>query len=312
MHQPDPVARMLVSYYYRGKCDLGQIVDMEAALGRAGGRLELFADSGAFSAFTQRRGGASIKREEYAAWLTEWQDQLKIMVNLDVIGDAKASARNQLWLEDRGLPVLPVYHMQSPLSELEALCRDYDYICIGGTASLTGTKKLAATARAMLIAREHGTRVHGLGRSASEELASLPFYSADSTTWTYGARFGSLQVFTGSRVASLPVQEAVRHPVLIRSHGADPQRMAVPAYGNRGKSLGIMKDQGDYRREVDESVFVAAVAWKRLEAHLRARHRVPPPPGQESTGTNLWLADNAIRHFAVLVRAVSWLAETST
>jgi hypothetical protein len=177
---PDAVCRILVSYWYYKKRDLGDF-GRQTRL-----PVRLFADSGAFTAYTMRAKGGQIRREDYAAWLREWQPLLSVAINLDVIGDHRASMRNQLWLEGQGLNVIPVYHMQSPLSELRALCRDYRYVCIGGTAQLKGANKLAASARALLVAREHGTAVHGLGRSASDELAALPFYSVDATSWVPG------------------------------------------------------------------------------------------------------------------------------
>jgi hypothetical protein len=295
---------MLISFWYWSRRDVRAQLDH---LVPEGVTLELFADSGAFSAFTLRGSGGAIKREDYAAWLTTWKPLLRVMVNLDVIGDAKASARNQLWFEGRGLSVLPVYHMQSPLAELGALCRDYDYIAIGGTASLRGQAKLQATARAMRVARDHGTRVHGLGRSASDELLALPFYSVDSTAWMQGSRFGSLQLFTGQRVKAMPVKEAVKHPQLLRQHGADPQAMAHPWYGNLGKAAGLNRNREDYRRENDESAFVAATAWKRMETYLRQRHDVPAPPGHETNGTVVWFANDNLLHQEQMMRAVQRL-----
>jgi hypothetical protein len=297
---------MLVSYWYWRKRDLGTIIDQ---LALPAVHLKLFADSGAFSAYTLRAGGGTIKREDYAAWLKTWQSRLSVMINLDVIGDAKESARNQLWLEQQGLPVLPVYHLQSPMAELVALCRDYDYIAIGGTATLTGQAKLMASARVMRVAHDHGTRVHGLGRSAVDELNALPFYSVDSTAWMR-QRSGSFQLYQAGRMISLRFPVAVAHPVLLRAHGIDPQRLAAStAYGNTGRNYGIVKDYSHYRREADEWIFSSAVAWKRFEAWLRNRHKVPSPPGQETNGTNVWFADDNMLHQQQMINAVAWLAK---
>jgi hypothetical protein len=305
----DAVARMLVSFYYWRTRDLRKLDVMAEPLTRAGGKLELFADSGAFSAFTQRGQGASIKREDYAAWLDTWRSKLRVMVNLDVIGDAKASARNQLWFEQRGLNVVPVYHMQSPLAELHALCRDYDYICIGGTAQARGPAKLRASARAMLIAREHGTAVHGLGRSSGDELAAIPYYSVDSTTWMQSSRFGDIFLFDGKALRRMPIGKAVALPSLVRKHGGDPQKMCRRDYAMLGRSAtGRRPDYDEYRRENDEVVFIAAVAWKRFEAWLRRRHAVPAPPGHEAAGTNVWFADDNMLHQQQMMNAVAWLA----
>jgi len=303
MREPDGICRILVSYWYYRKRDLA------ALAGQTKLPVQLFADSGAFTAFTMRGSGAVIRREEYAAWLKHWWPLLSVAVNLDVIGDSAGSARNQLWLEGQGLPVLPVYHMQTPLAELHALCRDYRYVAVGGTANLKGANKLAATARAMLIAREHGTRIHGLGRSASAELAALPFWSVDSSSWSQASRFGGLAVFEDGKVRSLRVQDAVGRPQLLRAHGADPQLMRDAAYANTGRKWGRVKTQQAYDRERHESLRVAAVAWKRMEAYLQQRHAVPAPPGLEGDGTTMWFVDAVPERLHQMMRAVEWLAD---
>jgi hypothetical protein len=306
---------MLASYWYWRKRDLTQLDKMAAPLTAVGGRLELFADSGAFSAHTQRGGGVSIKREDYAAWLSQWRPRLRVMANLDVIGDPKATARNQLWFEERGLPVLPVFHGTSPLTELEALCRDYDYIALGGTAALHAKRAamLAYTARVALIAREHGTVLHGFGRSSTADLDAIPFYSVDSTTWMQAARYGDIHLFNGRELRRIPVRKAIAEPALIRKHGGDPQRMCRPDYGNLAlRDRRDPKQYAAYRRENDEVVFIAGVAWKRYEAWLQRRHHVPPPPGHETTGTVVWFADDNMLHQQQMIKAVAWLAAAST
>lgn len=311
--KPDPVARMLCSFYYWRKRDLTVWDGVTANLRSAGGHLEIFADSGAFSAFSLRGTGGAVKREDYAAWLKHWRSRLTIMANLDVIGDPKGTAQNQLWFEEQGLPVLPVWHATSRETELVAMCRDYDYIALGGMASVKSASNRQAAigraARAVLIAREAGTVLHGFGRSAPPELSAVPYYSVDATSWMQGSRFGRLQVFTGQQVKSLTIQQAARQPQLLRSHGANPQGLRHPLYGNLGRKAGIQRNYSEYRRENDESTFVAAVAWKRYEAWLRRRHHVHPPSGHKSTGTCIWFADDNLWHQQQMIRAVTWLAE---
>jgi hypothetical protein len=97
------VCRILVSYWYYKKRDLGDF-GRQTRL-----PVRLFADSGAFTAYTMRAKGGQIRREDYAAWLREWQPLLSAAINLDVIGDHRASMRNQLWLEGQGLNVRAVH-----------------------------------------------------------------------------------------------------------------------------------------------------------------------------------------------------------
>lgn len=304
--RPDAVVRILVSYWYWGRERRAARRDLATDLVNAT-RLpvRLFADSGAFSAYTLRSGGGTISLPDYAAWLTDNRPLLSVMANLDVIGDPAATARNQLALEGRGLPVLPIYHMQTPLTELAALCRDYRYVAVGGTATLRGRQKMQATARAALVARDHGTVLHGLGRSASDELLAVPFWSVDSTTWIHGKRYGHLQLFDGRRIKMTGLQQAARDPVLLRQHGMDPRMAARPDFAN----FGSRGDLGQYRAEAEASLRVAAVAWKRFEAYLQARHGVSPPPGYAETGTVVYFADDVLRHLQWLMRAIEWMTE---
>jgi hypothetical protein len=77
--------RLLVSYHYHRDTDLAALV------GELGGDVDLFADSGAYSAATT---GATIHLADYAAWLRHWAPLLTVQSALDVIGDHEATAAN--------------------------------------------------------------------------------------------------------------------------------------------------------------------------------------------------------------------------
>jgi hypothetical protein len=77
--------RLLVSYHYHRSTDLADLV---AGLG---GDVDLFADSGAYSAATS---GATIRLPDYAAWLHQWAPLFTVQAGLDIIGDHEATARN--------------------------------------------------------------------------------------------------------------------------------------------------------------------------------------------------------------------------
>lgn len=285
------------------------IEELAAPLTAVGGRLEVFSDSGAFSAHTQRGGGQTIRREDYAAWLRDWRPHLRVMANLDVIGDHRASMRNQLWFEGQGLPVLPVWHGTTPMSELAAMSRDYDYIAMGGTASAVKRGVVTLTARAALTARDNGCVLHGFGRATISELQAIPFYSVDSSTWMQAARYGDIHLWNGKSLRRIPVRKAISEPALIRLHGGDPRLMCRADYGTlRHRDKNDPQQYAAYRRENDEVVFIAAVAWKRYEAYLRRRHHVPAPRGHDATGMVVWFADDNLLHQQQMIKATAWLA----
>jgi hypothetical protein len=82
---PQP-PKFLLSYWFGRKLDLDQLVEGMPT------KPMLFADSGAYSAWTR---GATIDRKDYAAWLKRWQHLITTAVNLDVIRDVDATHANQ-------------------------------------------------------------------------------------------------------------------------------------------------------------------------------------------------------------------------
>ena len=70
-------------------------------------KVDLFLDSGAFSAMTQ---GVKIDIYEYIDFIKEHEDVLEVYANLDVIGSAEGTWKNQMIMEEAGLKPLPVFH----------------------------------------------------------------------------------------------------------------------------------------------------------------------------------------------------------
>jgi len=62
-------------------------------------KLDIFLDSGAFSAYTQK---AVIKLDDYIAFIKKYAKYITVYANLDVIGDAEATLKNQKLMERQG------------------------------------------------------------------------------------------------------------------------------------------------------------------------------------------------------------------
>ena len=293
--------RFLMSYHY------GQGKDLAAIADAYGGPCEVFADSGAYSAATL---GATIRLADYAAWLKDWQGLITTAATLDVIGDPDATQRNTLALEDMGLNVLPVFHTGSPWDRLEALCARYPYVALGGMVPYTRnySEMRRWLVRCFLIARQHGTVFHGFGQTNVVTMASFPFYSVDSSTWSHGAKFGLFKLWdprTGRivQVSAGDSAGARRHARLIRSHGADPALVGRPGF-----ALKADKPLEQFRREDRMMRGTPAIAYHRLGQWLTRRHNVAPPPGWSSPGTCLFLADTSVANFTPAAHAIA--AET--
>jgi hypothetical protein len=291
--------RFLMSFHYgRGK-------DLQAIADAAGGApVEVFADSGAFSAATL---GSTIRLADYAAWLKDWQHLVTTAATLDVIGDPDATQRNTLALEDMGLKVLPVFHVGSPWERLEKLCAQYRYVALGGMVPYTRMygEVMRWLVRCFRIGAAHGTVFHGFGQTNITVMSSLPFYSVDSSTWSHGAKFGLFKLFDGRagrivQVSAGNPERVRRQARLIRAHGADPAVVGRPGFG-----LKTGKAPEQFRREDRMMRGTPAVAYHRLGRWLQQRHDVAPPPGWTSRGTCLFLADTTISNFTPAAQAIA-------
>ncbi|MFD9351602.1 hypothetical protein ACFWCO_23570 [Streptomyces diastaticus] len=294
--------RVLTSFHYYPRTDMaGLLADLRSAYD---GPVELFADSGAYSAATL---GTPVRLADYAAWLREWGPLITTAATLDVIGDPKATAANTAALHDAGHPVLPTFHVGTSWSVLEDLCARHPYVALGGMVPHAASPKpvMRWLVRAFAIARHHGTRFHGFGQTTQTTIASLPFYSVDSSTWSTDARYGRLSVWDYRThrirtVRSGRPADVHRHARLLRAHNLDPAALIRPGFAQRAA-----RDRDTYNAEQRQMLGVAAEAWQRYAAWLQTRHQVPPPPGWQAPGTVLYLADG---HAPNLVHAAHYLS----
>ena len=165
----------------------------------SGGRMNkvsLFLDSGAYSAFTK---GISIDIQEYIKFIKENIEYLTIYANLDCIGDAEASLKNQKIMEEAGLHPIPCYHMNEEEKYLRYYLDNYEYIALGGMVGAS-KKDLGpwldwcwdkiCTAPSYLPTH----KVHAFGMTSHDLMVRYPWYSVDSTSWVMTGRFGAVYV----------------------------------------------------------------------------------------------------------------------
>lgn len=175
----------LVSYFnYRNK-----------GIERLTGNELVFLDSGAFTAWSK---GTYIDIDKYAEYLKEHGDKFELYANLDVIGDSAGTHENQEYLESKGLSPLPTVHYDGDLELLKWYGENYDYIALGGLVPyakepqklrnwLNKCFKILAP-----MVKEKGLKIHGFGIGTASVLKRYPFYSADSSGWISGGKFGTV------------------------------------------------------------------------------------------------------------------------
>jgi hypothetical protein len=267
MWEPPSKPKVLISFAYYHNTNIDRM---------AGGLNHPFfiADSGAFSAMTR---GLNITVEHYARWLKRWKHNFDFYFNLDVIRDWKASERNLRRLQEHGLDPVPVFHTGSPWEVFEGICAEHSLVSLGGMAGkhMGMDTLLRWLVHCFKIARDHGTKIHGLGMTTPKLNASLPFYSIDSTSWVAGSMYGCLLVFDGRgklKQAMMSNPQSVKKIApLIREHGLDPEK-----FYNRD------------RYHWTDAVTLGARSYWKYEEWLRSRHGAVEIEGKPS-GLNLCL-----------------------
>jgi hypothetical protein len=160
--------------------DFAQVVDEALRIG-----LKVMIDSGAYTAYTQ---GIEIAIDDYVAVLREYGDYAETYVNLDVCDNPERTKENQLYLESEGFRPMAVFHYCEPVSVLDEMTKDYEYIGIGSSALAMYRDSAKFNSTVWQITNKYPNKFHGFAvGQLSPKLMKL--YSADSTTWLSGAKY---------------------------------------------------------------------------------------------------------------------------
>jgi hypothetical protein len=190
------VRRRLISYYYHQRWD----EDIEQSVKY---KLDLFLDSGAFTAFTK---GVQIDPKAYAQFIKDCKGIWSVCSSLDAIGDGDAAARasyeNLKILEAEGVKVSPVFHVREPDLWLQRYVDEgYPYIFIGGMVPET-TGWLMERLDGLwshILCNPDGTaktQVHGFGLTDQKLMFRYPWYSVDSSSWLMTGIYGGIMLTT--------------------------------------------------------------------------------------------------------------------
>jgi hypothetical protein len=152
---------------------------------------DLFLDSGAFT-----KQKHNIILEEYIEFIKRNKKQVEIYANLDVIGDARGSYKNQIRMEKAGVQPLPVFHYGSDIKWLHKLFKKYDYIALGGLVPISQNKAamLSYLDRMweIILKEVPDIKVHGFGVHNVDLLKRYPWYSVDASSIHMQARYGGV------------------------------------------------------------------------------------------------------------------------
>jgi hypothetical protein len=163
---------------------------------RPGKQVDLFLDSGAFSAWSQ---GIEIDIQEYITFIKKNKKFINVYANLDAIGDPEKTLQNQKIMEKAGLSPIPCYHYGEDVKYLKYYLKNYGYIALGGMVPISSRDLLPWLTEIFTkyICGPDGmpkTKVHGFGMTSLSLMIKFPWYSVDSTSWVMTGRMGGVLI----------------------------------------------------------------------------------------------------------------------
>lgn len=141
-------------------------------------------DCGAYSALSAGKVLAVEPYIDYCREVLTWARPPAEIFALDVIGDWRGTERNYEAMLKAGIVCTPTWHRGSPPAQLVALASSSSKIAIGGVAKWRHGGGRERTAwLAQQVGRVWPKRIHAFGVTTEDTILSVPFASADSTSW---------------------------------------------------------------------------------------------------------------------------------
>ena len=164
-------------------------------------------DSGAFTYLNGAKGNVNWDQyiEEYGAFINKHNIDLFIELDIDSVIGLNEVERLRYKLENiTNKKCIPVWHKSRGLDYWKKMCKEYNYVAIGGiVTNEIKSNQYDIFYPLLKIAKENNCKVHGLGFTNMKGLEKYKFYSVDSTAWLYGNRGGFLYKFNGKGLDKL-------------------------------------------------------------------------------------------------------------
>ncbi len=156
-------------------------------------------DSGAFSAWSK---GSKVDLDEYIDFCkfvtTKYPDNYWKIVNLDVIPGGVGrvpTASERIQSAEKGIKnPIHIFHQFEDVKYLKQLMASSDYIGVSPDNSQSVSSRIAWLTGVYSVVKDK-VKTHGFACTGSGFLKAAPFYSADSSSWSVGVRFGTLTYF---------------------------------------------------------------------------------------------------------------------
>lgn len=165
-------------------------------------------DSGAFTFMNGK------KSNDFDGYLTQYINfinryDVDYFFELDidsVVGYEKVKQLRRRLERETGKKCIPVWHFERGKDEFVKMCKEYDYVAIGGLVGGNAeysSKYWKYFPWFIKTAHDNGAKIHALGFTSLRGMALYHFDSVDSTSWKSGGRFGQLHVFENNTIKTI-------------------------------------------------------------------------------------------------------------
>lgn len=174
-------------------------------------------DSGAFSFMNGRKTPDwEAYIEAYIAFIQKHKITHYFELDLDyILGLERVNMLTRRMAKEVNIPPIPVWHVDRGKSGFVQMCKDYDYVAVGGLAhqDVPGLDLTPYLPWFIETAHANGTKIHGLGFTRFQALRKLHFDSVDSTSWTAMTKFHNAAYFdmAKGKFVKVKIPEGLRH-----------------------------------------------------------------------------------------------------
>jgi len=193
---------ILESYYYAR--DKQWITNLLKTLDK---KDDFMLDSGAFTFMSDSNNVVDWDEytENYAEYINKHDIELFVEMDIDfAVGLNKVEKLRNKLEGLTGKKPIPVWHRNRGKQYYLDMCKEYDYIALGGMVTGELTKDdIRYFPWFINEAHKQGTKIHALGFTGLKNLKRYNFDSVDSTAWLYGNRGGFLYHFNGTELTKI-------------------------------------------------------------------------------------------------------------
>lgn len=233
----------------------------------------LIIDSGAFSAYNC---GLNVTLDDYCKFLKQIRyERFEAAVQLDVVFNPEETKLNLIKMRDLGFKVNPVFTRGDDFEYFDKLIEDKEYIFVGGVQGLGSIPRIFAK---KCLERSKGSKVHYLAFVRPDWLNHYKPYSCDSSTWSSGARFGKLSIYSGNgRIFTYERKDFINKPdsetiELLKSLGLNMNELKNLSKQNAWKNIMYDKFDKSFKDSSGFIIFVSILSY--IKYSISAQNKI--------------------------------------